>query len=179
MTHDHTFAITFLSGAKTNAKCISTLEAEQKALEITYEKINARLLCLNFVMCLKAAVSKYNMPMSKMSNKLELDLNHLSEMYVNGMILIISLDGTASLNENDISKLVSFFQLNHDQNIIFNNTAIACTVLDYHAFRPFCGLYINSQTDPIIAQLLDTLQINFSYIWNTFSSQVRTYPSCV
>lgn len=84
-----------------------------------------------------------------------------------------SIEGTAKPSENEILKLVSFFQLNHDQYIIKNNVSIAYFVRQYRLFEIFCGKYFTPDTDPLIVQLRHTLQRDASYIWHAFSDQVR------
>lgn len=84
-----------------------------------------------------------------------------------------SIEGTARPSEKDILKLVSFFQLNHDQYIIKNNVSIAYFIRQYWLFEIFRGKYFTPDTDPFIVQLRRTLQRNASYIWHAFSEQVR------
>ena len=113
MKQDHIFAITFQSGIKKNTKRIYATQAEYEAFELYYEKFTAQILYFNFVMNLKAAMTECGKPMSAIAKALDLDLNHLSKMYVIRLLLITSLHGTASPTESDITKLVSFLSLIH------------------------------------------------------------------
>lgn len=144
MKQDHVFAITFQSGIKKNVKRRYATQAEYEAFELEYEKFTAQILYFNFAMNVKAAVSECGKPMSTIAKALDLDSNHLSKMYVIRMLLIISLDGTAIPTENDIQKLVSFFQLNQNQNVIFNNAALASNIVRHETNGPFYGTYTNT-----------------------------------
>ena len=141
MEQDHVFAITFQSGIKTNTKRIYATQAEYEAFELEYEKFTAQILYFIFAMNLKATTSECGKPMSTIAKALDLDSNHLSKMYVIRMLLIISLDGTAIPTENDIQKLVSFFQLNQNQNNIVNNAALAFNIVNYDINGPFFGTW--------------------------------------
>ena len=144
MKQDHIFAITFQSDIKKNAKRVYATQAEYEAFELEYEKFNAQILYLNFAMSLKAAVSGCGKQMSTIAKALDLDVNHLSKVYVIKMLLIISLDGTAIPTESDIQKLVSFFQLNQNQHVILNNAALASNLVNYDIIGPFYGTDINT-----------------------------------
>lgn len=144
MKQDHVFAITFQSGIKANTKRIHATQAEYEAFELEYEKSTAQILYFNFAMNLKSAVSECGKPMSTMAKAIDLDVNHLSNMYVDRMLLIISLYGAASPNESDIQKLVSLFQLNQNQHVIFNNAGLASNLVNYDIIGPFYGTDTNS-----------------------------------
>lgn len=144
MKQDRIFAITFQSGTRKNTKRIYATQAEYEAFKVEYEKFTAQILYFNFIMCLKAAMTECGKPISAIAKALDLDLNHLYKMYVITLVLMISLDGTASPTESDIAKLVSFFQLNQHQHIIANNAGLASNIVNYEIRGPFYGTDINT-----------------------------------